>query len=92
MELGILIVGYSVCYLFHVLSFGYLFRFVEFEPYSFFLVECGCYTVDLGGPNKQGFSHGRMGHEINFPTPIFERPPGYVHRDGGGGDGGDGDG
>ena len=88
-ERGVLIVGYSIAYIFHILSCGYLFRFVEFEPYSCFIGSYG-WTVDRGGPDGMGFKHGRIGHKIHFPPSVHV--PGQHSENGGGGDGGDGDG
>ena len=74
MEIGLLIAGYSVAYIFHILSCGYLFRFVEFKPYSCFIECCfagSCgWPIDRGGPDGVGFAHGRIGYEIHFPPPI----------------------
>ena len=88
MESGIFIVGYSVAYIFHILSWGYLFQLVEFRPYSCLIGSCGWPDV-RGGPDGMGFSHGRIGNEIQFPTP--KRDPNRMYPigegDGGGGDG-----
>ena len=77
-----LIVGYSTAYIFHILSCGYFFRFVEFKDYSYFV---DSHHVDRGGPNGTGFKHGRIGHEIHWPTPPNLSPPGYYSENGGGG-------
>ena len=89
----VLFVGYLLAYIFHIASCGLLFRFVEFTPcscfvgncvestpYSWLFGKCGL-TVDRGGPDGLGFSHGRVGFNMIFPM-----------GGGGGGGGGDGDG
>ena len=55
----IIIAGYLVALLFHLVSCGYLFRFVEFHY-------CSCcmkneYTVDLGGADGTGYPNGMTG-------------------------------
>lgn len=53
-------VGYSVAYIFHISSCGYLFLLEEFTGCSCCLVSCG-WTVDLGGPEGTGFADGEGG-------------------------------
>ena len=67
-------VGYSVAYIFHMASFGSLFRFEEFSQFSCF-VGYGGSIVDKGGPDGMGYSDGKNGiskiiflptHEVGY--------------------------
>ena len=55
----IILVGYLVALLFHLVSCGYLFRFAEFHYCSFCLC-LGC-TADLGGADGTGYPNGMTG-------------------------------
>ena len=83
----ILYVGYSVAYMLHMASCGFLCRFEEFTPYSCYVGKCGL-TVDKGGPDGQGFLHHKLGMQMLFPYAFSGRGGGG----GGGGGGGDGGG
>ena len=78
-------IGYSVAYVFHIASCGFLFRFEEFAPYSCFVGNCG-FIVDRRGPGGMGFPEGRTWCGT-IPKPVEVRTGG-----GGGGDDGGGGG
>ena len=90
----IIFVGYLVALLFHLVSCGYLFRFVEFHY-------CSCclkydHAVDLGGADGTGYPNGRTGLQ-GLLSLVCVGGDGVVLRDGevrggGGGAGGGGGG
>ena len=90
----IIFVGYLVALLFHLVSCGYLFRFVEFHYCSCCLL-LGC-TADLGGADGTGYPNGQTGFEGLCCLLCIICGGGVVIRDGefigGGGRGGDGGG
>ena len=89
----IIYVGYLVALLFHLVSCGYLFRFVEFHYCSCCLL-LGC-TADLGGADGMGYPNGQIGVG-GLCCLLSYGGGGVVIRDGefigGGGGGGYGDG
>ena len=93
---SIIFAGYLVALLFHLVSCGYLFRFVEFQ-------HCSCclkyeYTADLGGTDGTGHPNGETGLQGLVNLLCICVGVGVVLRDGevrssvggGGGDGGGG--
>ena len=89
----IIVVGYLVAFLFHLVSCGYLFRFVEFHY-------CSCcswyeFAADLGGADGTGYPNGMLGFG-GLCCLLCICGDGVVLREGevrgGGGHGGDGGG
>ena len=99
----IIFAGYLVALLFHLVSCGYLFRFVEFHCCSCCLW-LGC-TADLGGADGTGYPNGMTGFQGLFcllcvigngvvlrDGEVIHGGGGGIHGGGGRGGGGDGGG
>ena len=77
---SIIFAGYLVALLFHLVSCGYLFRFVEFHCCSFYLWYE--YTADLGGADGTGYPNGDTGLQGLVELLCIYTGGGVVLRDG----------